>query len=166
MTEHPLAVRLVEEGVSLVASLPDSWLTPLLDSLDRAESVRHVRVTREDEGVALVAGANLGRTRAVLICQNAGLLLSVNALAGYGAQHGLPVPVVAAFRGASDDGFYYQAYKGRATVGVLDAIGVPSFVVDDPTRVGDAARVLDMAMLHRRPAVALMTRAALLGGEA
>lgn len=165
MTVHPLATRLVDDGVTLVASLPDSWLTPLIDSLDEFEGVRHVRVTREDEGVALVAGASLGGDRAVLICQNAGLLLSANALAGYGSQHGLPVPVIAAYRGGSDDGFYYQAYKGRATVGVLDAIDVPHFVVDDPESVLDAARVVDMAMLHRRPAVALMTRAALLGGR-
>lgn len=158
-----LAERLVDAGVKLVASLPDSWLTPLLEALD-ARGIQHVRVAREDEGVALVAGAGLGRHRALLICQNAGLLLSANALAGYGNNHGVPVPIIAALRGGADDGFYYQAYKGRATERVLEAIEVPSFVVDDPERAVDAARVLDLANLHRRPAVALLTRDVLAGG--
>ncbi len=158
-----LAARIIDKGVELVASLPDSWIGPLLDRLDSSE-VNHVRVAREDEGVALVAGAALGGCKALLICQNAGLLLSVNALAGYAAHHSIPVPIIAALRGGPDDGYYYQAYKGRATERVLDAIDVPSFVVDDPDRVTEAARVLDMASLHRRPAVALLTRSVLVGG--
>lgn len=163
-TEDLLAARIIDKGVTLVASLPDSWMGPLLDRLD-SRGVRHVRVAREDEGVALVAGAALAGCKALLICQNAGLLLSVNALAAYGAHHSVPVPIIAALRGGPDDGFYYQAYKGRVTERVLDAIDVPSFVVDDPDRVTEAARVVDMASLHRRPAVALLTRSVLVGGD-
>ena len=40
---------------------------------------------------------------------------------------------------------------------------MPSFVVSDPARIAEAARVVDMAWLHRRPAVALLTRDALQG---
>lgn len=164
MTAQALVDELVTLGVELVASLPDSWLRPVLDACDRHDAIRHVRVTREDEGVAIVAGAHLGGGRAVLVCQNAGLLLSANALAGYGSQHGLPVPVIAAMRGGPDDGYFYQAYKGRVTTKLLDAIEVPHFAVDVPGRAVEAARVVEMASLHRRPAVALMSRAALSGG--
>lgn len=165
MTTHPLVDALVDAGVTVAASLPDSWLAPLLEALDETRSIRHVPVAREDEGVALVAGATVGGATAVLVCQNAGLLVSTNALAGYGGHHGVGVPVIAALRGGPDDGFFYQAYKGRVTSPVLDAIGVPSFVIDDPAEVDEAARVVTMASLHRRPAVALLTRRALLGSS-
>ena len=163
MTAHPLVEALADADVVLAASLPDSWLTGVLEALDASETIRHIPVAREDEAVGLVAGMTLGGRRGVVVCQNAGLLVSVNALAGYGAYHGLAVPVIAALRGGPDDGFYYQSYKARTTGRVLDGIDVPSFTVSDPDRIADAARVVDMAWLHRRPAVALLTRDALLG---
>ena len=163
MTTHRLVEALTEAGVAFAASLPDSWLAGVLEALDASETIRHIPVTREDEGVGLVAGMTLAGRRGVVVCQNAGLLVSVNALAGYGSYHGLAVPVIAALRGGPDDGFYYQSYKARATARVLDGIDVPSFVVSDPARIAEAARVVDMAWLHRRPAVALLTRDALLG---
>ena len=163
MTTHRLVEALAEAGVAFAASLPDSWLCGVLEALDASETIRHIPVTREDEAVGLVAGMTLAGRRGVVVCQNAGLLVSVNALAGYGSYHGLAVPVIAALRGGPDDGFYYQSYKSRATARVLDGIDVPSFVVSDPARIAEAARVVDMAWLHRRPAVALLTRDALLG---
>lgn len=163
MTTHRLVEALAGTGVAFAASVPDSWLTGILEALDASEAIRHIGVTREDEGVGLVAGMTLAGRRGVVVCQNAGVLLSVNALAGYGSHHGLAVPVIAALRGGPDDGFYYQSYKARSTARVLDGIDVPHFVVSDPDRIEDAARVVDMAWLHRRPAVALLTREALLG---
>lgn len=163
MTTHRLVEALADAGVAFAASLPDSWLTGILDALDASEAIRHIPVTREDEGVGLVAGMTLAGRRGVVVCQNAGVLVSTNALAGYGAHHGLAVPVIAALRGGPDDGFYYQAYKARGAARVLDGIGVPHFVVSDPDRVEDAARVVDMAWLHRRPAVVFLTREALMG---
>lgn len=155
-----LVDRLVASGVRLVASLPDSWLSPLIDALDAEPRLRHVRVAREDEGVALVAGAALVGRRALLTCQNAGLLLSVNALAGYGHHHQLPVPILAVLRGGVDDGFYYQAYKGRTTRGILDAIDVPVVEIPDRGALSLVPGVVEMAWVHRRPVVALAGRAA------
>lgn len=161
MSVAVLVDELERAGVELAASLPDSWLRPLLDAVDDRPDVRHVRVTREDEAVAMIAGVHLAGGRGVVVCQNAGLLLSANALAGYGSLHGLPVPVIAALRGGPDDAFYYQSYKGRVTRGVLDALEVPHFLIDDPTRIAEVADVVRLASMHRRPAVALLTKSAL-----
>lgn len=163
MTAHRLVEALADADVVFAASLPDSWLTGVLEALDASEAIRHIPVAREDEAVGLVAGMTLGGRRGVVVCQNAGLLVSVNALAGYGAHHGLAIPVIVALRGGPDDGFYYQSYKARTSARVLEGIDVPSFTVSDPNRVADAASVVDMAWLHRRPAVALLTKDALLG---
>ena len=107
MTTHRLVEALAEAGVAFAASLPDSWLAGVLEALDASETIQHIPVTREDEGVGLVAGMTLAGRRGVVVCQNAGLLVSVDALAGYGSYHGLAVPVIAALRGGPHDGFYY-----------------------------------------------------------
>jgi sulfopyruvate decarboxylase subunit alpha len=104
--------------------------------------------------------------RAVLVCQNAGVLLSANALAGYAHHHQLPFVVLAVYRGSYEDRFYYQMYKGLVTEPVLDGLRIPYHVVD---AIADAAIVVDAvreAQLARRPVVLLLRRGALLGDAA
>ena len=169
MTEQPGAenaariVRaLVAAKVTIATSLPDSWIAPLIDAIDAEPSIRHIRVAREDDGVGICAGASLGGKRAVLVCQNAGVLLSANALAGYAHHHQLPFLVIAVYRGSHEDRFHYQMYKGLVTEPVLDGLRVPYHVVDaigDASIVGDAVREAD---LGRKPVVLLMRRSALM----
>lgn len=157
--------RLIAAGVTIGASLPDSWLSGVLDAFDRAQGAVHVRVTREDDGAALCAGAALAGARSVLLCQNAGVLLSANGLAAYALHHQLPFLVLAAHRGGADDGFYYQAYKGQVTEPVLTALGLPHHLVD---RSGDddlITEAMQQAWLHRRPVVVLCSRRFLLGSD-
>jgi sulfopyruvate decarboxylase subunit alpha len=154
---------LVAAKVEIAASLPDSWLAPLIERIDAERAIRHVRVTREDDGAGVCAGAALGGKRAVLVCQNAGVLLSANALAGYAHHHQLPFLVLAVYRGSYEDRFHYQMYKGLVSEPVLEGLRVPYHVVDD---VGDASIVADAvreAELGRKPVVLLLRRAALLG---
>ena len=154
---------LVAAKVEIATSLPDSWLAPLIARIDAEPKIRHVRVTREDDGVGICAGASLGGKRAVLVCQNAGVLLSANVLAGYAHHHQLPFLVLAVYRGSYEDRFHYQMYKGLVTEPVLEGLRIPYHVVDDvgdASIVGDAVREAD---LGRKPVVLLFRRAALLG---
>ena len=168
-TPSVLLDALARAGVDLVVSLPDSWLSPSIEAAAGAAGVEHVRVAREDDGVGLCAGAWLGGRRALLLCQNAGLLVATNALAGLVHHHQIPVVALVADRGGLDDGFYYQAYKGRVTTRVLDAIDVPWHRIDRPADVAVVASAFDQAELHRRPVAVLASKRALLGppdGEA
>lgn len=154
---------LVASKVEIATSLPDSWLAPLIARIDAESAMRHVRVTREDDGVGICAGASLGGRRAVLVCQNAGVLLAANALAGYAHNHQLPFLVLAVYRGSYEDRFHYQMYKGLVSEPVLEGLRLPFHVVD---AIGDGSVVEDAvreAELGRRPVVLLLRRAALLG---
>jgi sulfopyruvate decarboxylase subunit alpha len=153
-------------GITLVASLPDKWLSDLLDAVTATPALTHVRVTREDDGMGLCAGAYLGGRKAALVCQNAGLLLSANVLAGFGHHHQIPFLVLAAYRGSYDDAYYYQMYKGRVTEPVLQALGIPHHLVAGPADyhlIEDGVRQAD---LSRLPVVLLLTQRALLGDAA
>ena len=159
---------LVRSGVEVAASLPDSWLSSVIDRIDAEPAIRHVRVTREDDGVGLCAGASLGGRRAVLVCQNAGLLLSANALAGYGLHHQLPFLVLAVLRGSYEDRFHYQMYKGQVTEPVLAALGISCNLIERIDQVGVIEDSVRQSSLQRRPVVVLLRRGALLddGGRA
>ena len=162
--EHIVA-SLVRAGVEIAASLPDSWLSELIARIEREPKIRHVRVTREDDGAGICAGAALGGKRAVLVCQNAGVLLSANALAGYAHHHQLPFVVLAVYRGSHEDRFYYQMYKGLVTEPTLKALGLPFHVVERDAQLGVVEDAVRESQLARKPVVVLLRRAALVGEE-
>jgi sulfopyruvate decarboxylase subunit alpha len=155
--------QLVGAGITVAASLPDSWLGAVIERVDREPAIRHLHVAREDDGGAICAGAALAGERSALICQNSGLLLSVNGLAGYALHHQLPFLILAVARGERDDGYFYQTYKGQVTVPVLDALGIPHHRLtgrDDDEVIGEA---MNQAWLYRRPVAVLCSRRSLLG---
>jgi len=152
---------LVDARVEIATSLPDSWLTPLIARIEAEPGIRHIRVGREDDGVGICAGASLGGKRAVLVCQNAGVLLSANALAGYAHNHQLGFVVLAVYRGTHEDRFYYQMYKGLVTEGVLAGLRVPYHIVDRPDGLAIVADAVRESRLARTPVMVLLRRAAL-----
>jgi sulfopyruvate decarboxylase subunit alpha len=151
-------------GITLVASLPDRWLGELIDRLDADPDITHVHLAREDDGVGVCAGAYLGGRKAALVCQNAGLLLSANALGGFAHHHQIPFLILAAQRGAFDDGFYYQMYKGRVTIPVLEGLGLPYWLVEGPEHLSLIEQGARQAFFSRLPVVLLLRRRALMGG--
>ena len=161
MTLNPLVNELRSAGVTLAATLPDQWLSGVLQSLDAEPSIRHVRLTREDEGVGICIGAGLAGHRAVLICQNAGVLLSMNALAGATHHHRAPVVAIAVQRGIGGDPYPYQAYKGLVTQPVLSAASIPTFTVRDASDLDFIGEAFVNAEAGRTAVVVLVERKAL-----
>ncbi len=157
--------HLKRAGITLVASLPDQWLGSLIKQCESDPAITHIKLAREDDGVGICAGAYLGGRKGALVCQNSGLLLSANALAGIAFHHQIPLLVLAAHRGGFDDNQYYQMYKGRVCEPVLEALGLPHRVIDGPEELAlieDAAR---HAFLNRLPVVLLLRRRALMGQQ-
>ena len=160
-----IAGELKKAGIDLVASLPDQWLGELIRQCESDPAITHLRLAREDDGVGICAGAYLGGRKAALVCQNSGVLLAVNALGGMAFHHQIPFLILAAHRGNFDDGQYYQMYKGRICEPVLNAMGLPHYVIDGPEQlslIGDGAR---QAWLNRMPVVLLLRKRALVGNK-
>lgn len=162
-TASAIAAALEEAGIDLVATLPDAWLAELIGELDAAPAMTLVRVSREDEGVGICAGAWLGGRGAALLCQNAGFLLSVNAVAGMALHHQIPLLLMLVQRGDADDDQFFQVYKGRVTVPVIQALGLPWHRLSTPEDVALIPAAARQARLARTPVVLLLTGALLRG---
>jgi sulfopyruvate decarboxylase subunit alpha len=87
--------------------------------------------------------------------------LAINALGGMAFHHQIPFLVIAAQRGAFDDGYYYQMYKGRLTEPVLRAAGLPHYVIDGPEQLHLVEQGARQAFLSRLPVTLLLRRNAL-----
>jgi sulfopyruvate decarboxylase subunit alpha len=160
-----ILAALKRAGIDLVATLPDTWIGDLINEVEHDPAMTLVRVAREDDGVGVCAGAFLGGRKAALVAQNGGMLLSVNPLAAFAMHHQIPVLMLLVQRGSADDNQYYQVYKGRATVPVLDALSLPYHWVnslDDYPVIEEAAR---QAILARVPVAVLFSRRAMIGDD-
>lgn len=145
-------------GVSLAASVPDTWIGRLMATVRASGRIRAVDVAREEEAVAMACGANLAGGRGAVLIQNAGLLNCGGILAGLVELYSLPCFFIVSLRGDHRDPVYYHAPKGRVTEATLQAWRLPHAVAD---RAGDlAAQVrqgVEFAAESRGPFVLLIS---------
>jgi len=145
-------------GVTLAASVPDTWIGKLMAAVRGSKKIRAVDVAREEEAVAVACGANLAGGRGAVLIQNAGLLNCGGILAGLVELYRIPCFFVVSFRGDERDPIYYHAPKGRVTEATLGAWRLPYTQLD---RAGDieaqVRRGVESAAESRGPFVLLIS---------
>src|SRR6267142_1833548 len=129
-----IVAGLESAGVTIAASVPDTWIGKLVEEVRRSSAIRVVDVAREEEAVAVACGASLAGGRGAVLIQNAGLLNCGGILAGLVELYRLPCFFLVSFRGDDRDPIYYHAPKGRVTEATLGAWRLPYAQLD---RAGD-----------------------------
>jgi len=142
--DWPAAVhRLLQAAhVRQVAVVPDAGLSGLLTLCEADRTMRVVRLTTEEEGVALLAGAWLGGEKGILLLQSSGTGNCVNMLALPVACR-FPLLMLVTMRGEPGESNPAQLPMGSATGRVLEAIGVR---VTRAERAEDIPSVLSAAL--------------------
>ncbi|MGI9484716.1 MAG: phosphonopyruvate decarboxylase [Geminicoccaceae bacterium] len=134
-----------EKGIRQIGTVPDAGLTRLLDLCNADNAMRVMTLTREDEGIGLVTGAWLGGERAALLMQSSGVGNVINALS-LPAVCKTPCLMLVTMRGQWGEANGWQVPMGRATPGVLEAIGTVCYPVEDAVDVGETvSAAADMA---------------------
>lgn len=153
---------LKEAGVDFVTTLTEANLHELVMGLAEERGIRHVPVTREEEGIGICAGAYLGGKRPAIVMMNAGFLLTSNALATVCIHPGIPVLLLIGHSGGLGEENPGHATVGMLTEPVLQALQI---VYDKVGRFEDIRRaVLDaqtLARSSRRPVAILLNKEAL-----
>jgi sulfopyruvate decarboxylase alpha subunit len=114
---------LKEAGVGQVAIVPDAGHARLIRLCEKDRSMRVVRLTTEEEGVALLAGAWLGGEKGVLLMQSSGVGNCINML-GLSIACQFPLLMLVTMRGDHGEFNPAQIPMGNSTQGVLEALGV------------------------------------------
>ena len=109
--------------VRQVAIVPDAGHARLIELCEKDTRMRVVRLTTEEEGIALLAGAWLGGEKGVLLLQSSGVGNCINMLALPAAGR-FPVCMVVTMRGEPGEFNPAQVPMGAATQSVLAAMGV------------------------------------------
>ena len=67
-----LLAALKRAGVSVVVSVPDSWIGVFMEKVEEDPDMTLIRATHEEEALSISCGARLGGARTVLLIQNVG----------------------------------------------------------------------------------------------
>ena len=128
-------------GIRQVAYVPDAGHTQLIKACHADRDIKAVRLTTEEEGVAMLAGAWLGGERGVLLMQSSGAGNCINML-GMINECRFPLLMILTMRGHWGEFNPWQVPMSQATVPALNAIGVTVQTVNHP---GEAAETVAAA---------------------
>jgi len=130
--DSEIVKALVNSGTNFVCSVPCGLLSGIMKELSKEETkIRHIPVTREEEGVGVCAGAFLGGGRPALFLQNSGLGNSINALMSLTSFYELGLFLLIGYRGrTTEEKVMAQIPMGRITQRILTTVGAEFEVVE------------------------------------
>jgi sulfopyruvate decarboxylase alpha subunit len=156
--QHELYDLLRRHDVTQFAYVPDAGHQILIDRSLADPDALSIPLTTEEEGVALVAGADLAGARAVLLMQSSGVGNCINMLSLVkGAR--FPFLTLVSMRGDFGEGNPWQFPMGQATQPVLEAMGVICVRIERPDDVvPTTVAALTMAFKSGQAVAVLLTQ--------
>ena len=169
MTEPPrwqdaLYDLLRRNNVTQFAYVPDAGHRVLIDRSLADPEIRSVALTTEEEGVALLAGADLGGARGVLLMQSSGTGNCINMLSLIKGGR-FPFLTLVSMRGDFGEGNPWQFPMGQAVEPVLSAMGVICLRVESPDDVVPTVAAALTMVFQSGHAVAVLLTQKLLGAK-
>ena len=110
-----------ESGFDFFSGVPCSLVGSVIAAL---EPHGWIAETREDAALGLAAGAALAGRRPVVLMQNSGLGVSINALGSLQLLYRIPTLLVITWRGEDGHDAPEHLVMGQAMSTILDAIGL------------------------------------------
>jgi sulfopyruvate decarboxylase alpha subunit len=151
-------------GVTQFAYVPDAGHRVLINRSLADPDAHSVALTTEEEGVALLAGADLGGARGVLLMQSSGAGNCINMLS-LTAGGKFPLLTLISMRGDFGEGNPWQFPMGQATQKVLEAMGVVVLRADAPGEVIPTVSAAMTMAFQSGEAVAVLLGQRLIGAK-
>ena len=151
-------------NVTQFAYVPDAGHRILIDRSLADPEVHSVALTSEEEGVAMLAGADLGGARGVLLMQSSGTGNCVNMLSLIKGGR-FPFLTLVSMRGDFGEGNPWQFPMGQAVQPVLEAMGVICLRAERPEEVVPTVGAALTMAFQSGQAVAVLLTQKLLGAK-
>ena len=90
---------LKHEKIDLVVTLPEEPTSPLTEAIRKDPYFTSITVVGEGHGISLCAGASISGRRCVFVTGIAGLMVGTWSLSQMGVLYGIPVLILASYRG-------------------------------------------------------------------
>jgi sulfopyruvate decarboxylase alpha subunit len=142
-------------GIRQVGYVPDAGHSRLIERCLADNRMKAVRLTTEEEGVALATGAWLGGERTALLMQSSGAGNCINMLSIV-QECRIPLLLLVTMRGDWGEFNPWQVTMGEGTEAALAAAGVIVKRVDDVAHVAETAHAAAALAFGSTRAVAVV----------
>jgi sulfopyruvate decarboxylase subunit alpha len=160
-----IADAAAECGISLVASLPDGWITPLIAHFDADTRFRHVPVNREEAAIGLCAGAFFSGVGAFALMGASGFLTCIYAITKINYTYQIPALIGITLRGRPGDRARFHQSNALYLEPVMRAIDIPFVAIERGEDIPQLAVAFRHSRVLSRPVVVGFSRE-MLHGEA
>jgi sulfopyruvate decarboxylase subunit alpha len=150
-------------GVTLVASLPDGWITPLIARFAEDARFRHVAVNREESAIGLCSGAFLSGVHSFALMGASGFLTCIYAITKISYTYQIPLLIGITLRGRPGDGAKFHQSNGLYLEPVMQSIGMPFVPIERGEDIPRLVTAYRHSRVMSRPVVVGFTREVLRG---
>jgi len=162
VAEHIVDVS-AECGISLVASLPDGWITRLITQYGGDARFRHVAVNREESAIGLCSGAFFSGIGAFALMGASGFLTCIYAITKINYTYQIPLLIGITLRGRPGDGAKFHQSNALYLEPVIRAIDMPFVAIERGDDIPRLATAYRHSRVLSRPVVVGFTREVLRG---
>ena len=155
MHEQTVSGILKKEAIEYIISLPCDRTKDLCEILEK--EFRYITISREEDGIGILSGLSLMGKRGVLQMQSSGLGNSLNALMTLPYLYGLPLPILASWRGYYQEKISAQIPFNEKIPDLLRLYNIPCTIIREPEDIDRITSVISDAWIENRPHVALIS---------
>ena len=146
MTPKTTSVEFCEmlksRGLGFFTGVPCSILRNVIGRLEQDSEVIYVPAVREDAAVGLAVGAYLAGRKPLVLMQNSGLGVCMNALTSLAILYKIPLLMLITWRGYQSQDAPEHLLMGRVMLNLLDDIGVPYRILEPESVEADLDNAL------------------------
>ena len=155
MHENAVSLILKDQNIEYIISLPCDRTKDLCGILEK--QFRYITISREEDGIGILSGLSLVGKRGVLQMQSSGLGNSLNALMTLPYLYGLPLPVIASWRGYYQEKIPAQIPFNEKIPELMNLYNIPCTIIREYKDIDLIASVISDAWKENRPHIALIS---------
>jgi len=149
---------LEHHGFNFFTGVPCSLFAGVTRILDAEPRYGYVSAVREDSAIGIAAGAYLGGRQPVVLMQNSGLGVSVNAIASLNQIHDIPALLVVSWRGEGGDDAPEHVVMGAIMEEFLRLLRIPFARLSAVTLDADIASLTRQMRDTARPVALVVSK--------
>lgn len=150
-------------GITTIASLPDGWITDLIEAFTRDNRFRHLAVNREESAIGFCSGCYLGGIPSMALMGASGLLTCIYALTKINYTYQIPLLIGITLRGRPGDSAKFHQSNGLYLEPVINAIDMPFIPIERSEDIPKVGVAYKHSRTMSRPVVVGFTRELLAG---
>jgi sulfopyruvate decarboxylase subunit alpha len=149
---------LERHGYDFFTGVPCSLFEGVTRILDAEPRYGYIGAVREDSAIGMAAGAYLGGRQPVVLMQNSGLGVSINAIVSLNQIYDIPALLVVSWRGEGGQDAPEHLVMGDVTQPMLTLLRVPFRRLDPATLDEDLAALTRTLHETKKPVALIVSK--------